>query len=129
MSDSLEKIDQIRARFNVSYEEAKKVLDAADGDVVQALIALENRGTDWTEKVQVTGGELVNKIRDVIRQGNVRKVVVRQDDRILFELPLTLGAIGAIIAPQLAAVGAIAALVAHCTVEIQHVGDPTEPKV
>jgi hypothetical protein len=118
----LEKVDAVRARFNVTYEEALAALNESNGDVMQALIALERKENAWTEKISVSGGELVTKIKEIIHQGNVRRVVVKQDDRVLFEVPLMLGALGAIIAPQLAAIGAIAALVTKCTIEIEHVG-------
>jgi hypothetical protein len=124
MSDFLEKIDTIRQRMNVSYEEAQKALDLAGGDVVQALILLEKKSQKthgWTERVQVQGNELVAKIKDLIREGNVRKVVVKQEDKTVFELPLTFGAIGALLAPQIAAIGAVAALVTRCTIEIERI--------
>jgi len=136
----LEKIDAIRSRMNVSFEEAQRALVQAGGDVVQALVLLEKKpgtccaGKDgWTEKVQVQGSELVEKVKEVIREGNVRKVVVKHEDRVVFEIPLTIGAIGAIIAPQLAAIGAVAALLTRCTIEIERTGapqkNPDEPKI
>lgn len=128
MDSVLEKIDAIRERTGVSYEQAKKTLDAAGGDVVEALIMLERKesekkdqGPNWTEKMQIQGTELVGKVKELVREGNVRKIVVKQEDRVVFEFPLTLGAIGAIIAPQLAALGAVAALLTKCTIEIERV--------
>ncbi|MDP2858390.1 MAG: DUF4342 domain-containing protein [Bacillota bacterium] len=136
----LEKIDAIRARMNISYEQAQRALAQSGGDVIQALVLLEKKPgaccTDkdsWTEKVQVQGSELVEKVKEVIREGNVRKVVVKHEDRVVFEIPLTIGAIGAIIAPQLAAIGAVAALLTRCTIEIERTGasqkNPDEPKL
>jgi len=136
----LEKIDAIRARMNISYEEAQRALAQAGGDVIQALVLLEKKPgaccadkDSWTEKVQVQGNELVEKVKEVIREGNVRKVVVKHEDKVVFEIPLTIGAIGAIIAPQLAAIGAVAALLTRCTIEIERTvapqKNPDEPKL
>ena len=83
-----------------------------------------------TEKITVSGKELVEKIKELIRQGNVRRVRLIHDGRPLIDIPLTVGASAALITvlavPVLAAVGAIAALVTDCTLEIEKV-DPKKP--
>lgn len=73
-----------------------------------------------TEKYTVTGDQLLKKIKKLIHQGNVRRITI-QDKRgkTLLIVPLTLGVVGAILAPSLAAIGAIAALVTECTVTIE----------
>lgn len=77
----------------------------------------------WTEEIQVAGNELVDRVKDLVAQGNVRRVILRTpDDRLLLEIPLTAGvAVGGVVtllAPVLAALGALAALVAKVKVEI-----------
>lgn len=126
--DLLQKIDAVRQRAGVSYQKAREALEAGNGDVVQALIWLEQTdqartGETRTERIQCQGSELVARVKELIKEGNVRKVVVRQDDRVVFELPLTLGAIGVVVAPQLAALGALAALITNCTVEVVRTTD------
>jgi len=78
-----------------------------------------------TDKITVSGKELVEKIKELIRQGNVRRVRLIHDGRPLIDIPLTVGAGAALItvlaAPVLAAIGAIAALVTECTLEIEKV--------
>ncbi len=86
--------------------------------------------TVW-EKIQVEGGELLNEVKRVIREGNVRRVVIKQADRTVVEFPLTVGVVGAVFAPVLAAVGALAALLTECTIEVERdvsaAAPPAEP--
>ncbi len=119
--DDLEKVDEIRRRTGASYREAKEALKRADGDLLEALIYLEeSRERDrWAERIQVSGSELVDKVRDLIHEGNVRRVKVRHDGRTLLEFPVTVGALGALFLPTLAALGAIAAMVTECTVIVE----------
>jgi hypothetical protein len=77
----------------------------------------------WWESMKVEGGELLDKVKGLIREGNVRRIVIRQGDtdRPVAEFPLTVGVVGAVAAPVLAAVGALAALLTHCTIEVERV--------
>ena len=80
-----------------------------------------------TEEFHVSGDTLVAKIKELVQEGNVRRVVLKNEEgRTLVEFPLTLGVVGAILAPQLAALGAIAALVTHGTVVVEKVEQPAE---
>jgi hypothetical protein len=80
---------------------------------------------DFVEEVQVLGHELVDKVRDLIHEGNVQRIVVKDEHGNTFiEIPVTVAAVGAVIAPLLAAVGAIAALVGKFTIVVIR----TEPK-
>ena len=76
-----------------------------------------------TEKFTVSGNELIEKIKQLIREGNIRKVRLIHKDKTLFEIPLTIGAPAAaavvLAAPLLAALGAFAALVTECTIEVE----------
>ncbi len=79
------------------------------------------------ESFKLQGGQLLDKVKQLIHEGNVRKVTVKQGERVLAEFPLTLGVAAAVIAPVLAAVGAIAALVTECTIEVERT-DKAPPK-
>jgi len=80
-----------------------------------------------TEEFHVSGDTLVAKIKELVQEGNVRRVVLKNEEgKILVEFPLTLGVVGAVLAPQLAAIGAIAALVTHCTVVVEKVEQQAE---
>ena len=68
------------------------------------------------------GSQLFDTIKKLIHEGNVRKITVKQDDQTIAEFPLTFGVVGAAIAPALAAIGAITALVTDCTIEVEKVG-------
>ena len=83
-----------------------------------------------TEKFTVDGSQVVEKIKELIRQGNIRRVRLIHKGRPLIDIPLTVGvpvaAAAVVAAPVLAAVGAIAALVTECTLEVERVGDTSE---
>lgn len=73
----------------------------------------------WRETVEAKGGELLDKLKQLIAEGNVRRVVVKQEERVVAEFPLTVGVVGAVLAPPLAAIGALVALLTHCTIEVE----------
>ena len=74
-----------------------------------------------TEKLTVASSDLIDTIKNVIHEGNVRRVTVKQGGETIAEFPLTIGVVGAALAPAIAALGAIAALVTDCTIEIERV--------
>jgi Flp pilus assembly pilin Flp len=73
-----------------------------------------------TEEFTVNGEELLAKVKSLINEGNIRRIIIKDEKgKTLVELPLTVGLIGAVLAPMLAAVGAIAALVTKCTIVVE----------
>lgn len=74
--------------------------------------------TFW-DTVTAEGGAVLDKLRTLIHEGNVRRVVVRHEGRTVAEFPLTAGVVGAVLAPVLASVGALVALLQHCTIEVE----------
>ena len=73
-----------------------------------------------TEEFTVNGEELLAKIKSLIKEGNIRRILIKgEDGKVLVELPLTIGLVGTLVAPVLAAVGAIAALVTKCTIVVE----------
>jgi len=79
---------------------------------------------DFVEEVQVLGRDLVDKIKSLVHEGNVRRIIVRDEHGNTFvEIPVTLAAVGAVLAPVLAAVGAISALVSKFTVVVVRTED------
>ena len=80
----------------------------------------------WWEKVEGTTDELLEKLKTLIDEGNVRRVVVRQRGRTIAEFPLTAGVIGVVLAPVVAAIGALTALVAECTIEVEKAASDSE---
>ena len=78
------------------------------------------------EQDRVSGDRLLAKIREIVHQGNIRRIIVKNDDgRVLVEIPLTLGVVGALLVPVWVALGAMAALVANFNIEVEKVGEPT----
>ena len=72
-----------------------------------------------SEEFKVSGDELLATVKKLISEGNARRIIIKNEKgESLIEIPLTIGAIGALIAPALAAVGAVAALVAKCTIVV-----------
>ncbi len=75
-----------------------------------------------TEEFQIAGDQLIAQIKELVREGNIRRVAIKNEEgRILIDVPLTWGVIGALVAPQLAALGAIAALTSHGSIVVERV--------
>jgi Domain of unknown function (DUF4342) len=71
------------------------------------------------ETFRVSGEEVVSRVKELIREGNVRRIIIKdRDGRVVAEFPLTVGVVGAVLAPVLAALGAVAALLTECTITI-----------
>jgi hypothetical protein len=72
------------------------------------------------ETFKASGENLIKKVKELIKEGNARKIIIKNEKGdVIIEMPLTFGAVGAVIAPALAAIGAIAALVGNCTIEVE----------
>jgi len=72
------------------------------------------------EEFKIDGKDLLKKVKEIIHEGNIRRIIIKNDeDKVIVEIPLTYGAVGAIIAPMLAAVGAAAALLTKCTIVVE----------
>ena len=75
-----------------------------------------------TEEFRVNGEELLSRIKKLIHEGNIRRVIIKdKDGKTVLEIPMTFGVVGALIAPPLAAIGAIAALLTEATVVVEKV--------
>ncbi len=75
---------------------------------------------DMKEEFKVKGEQVLAKVKELIQEGNVRKISIKgKEGNTIVEFPLTLGVIGAVLAPVLAAVGAVAALVTECTISVE----------
>jgi len=73
-----------------------------------------------TEEFRVNGDEILTKIKELIQEGNIRRIVIKNEEgKALIDIPLTVGVVGTIIAPQLAAIGAIASLLTHGTIVVE----------
>lgn len=85
--------------------------------------------TQRTEEFKVNGEELIAKVKDIIHEGNARKITIKDNKgKTVAEFPLTFGVVGALIAPALAAIGAIAALMTECTIYVEREVEVPETK-
>jgi hypothetical protein len=73
-----------------------------------------------TEEFKIDGEKLIAKIKELLHEGNIRKLIIKdKEGKVLMEIPMTFGVVGVLLAPQLAAIGAIAALVTEATLVVE----------
>ena len=75
----------------------------------------------WWETLKGEGQELLDRLEELIRQGSIRRVVIKQQGRTIAEFPLLVGVVGAVVAPVLAAIAAVIALAKDCRIEVERV--------
>jgi hypothetical protein len=73
----------------------------------------------WREKIEGTTDQILAQIKRLIDEGNIRRVLVKQQGRVIAEFPLTVGVVGTVIAPLAAALGALTAVLAECSIEVE----------
>jgi len=78
----------------------------------------------FKESFKVAADQLVDAVKKLLHEGNVRRIVIKHDGKTVIELPMTVGVVGAVLAPMLAAVGAIAAVLTECTIEVERSEKP-----
>jgi hypothetical protein len=81
---------------------------------------MDQKEKTYHETFKVSGEELLSKVKEIIKEGNARRIIIKNEkDVTIMEFPLTIGAVGVILAPIFAAVGALAALATHCTIIVE----------
>ena len=120
MEVTLEKIELVKDRTGVTYKEAKEALEAADGNVVDAIVSIEDKtdGETSSQKISEKGNEIMDKIKEVIDRGNASRIIISKDGDRLLNLPLNAGVIGAIVAPWGVILGVAASFGFNCKIEI-----------
>lgn len=119
MEITLEKIELVKDRTGVSYKEAKEALEAADGSVVDAIIAIEETVNLKAEsKASAFADETVEKVKELVKKGNVTKISVKKDDEIIINIPVNVGIVGTLVAPWGILAAAVAAFGFKCTIEL-----------
>ncbi|MDR0852943.1 MAG: DUF4342 domain-containing protein [Clostridiales Family XIII bacterium] len=120
MEITLEKIELVKDRTGVSYREAKEALEASDGNVVDAIIAIEDdinskgKGPD----VKAQTDKIVEKIKYYINKGNVSKISIKKNDEVVMNIPVTIGAAATLLAPWVTIIGAVTAYGTKCTIDL-----------
>jgi NACalpha-BTF3-like transcription factor len=117
-NDNLQKIDEILRRTNTDYSTAKQALDDAGGDVLEAIILIENMNKSKMGSGQNKGEQIMTQLKDILSKGNATRLTIKKNNEVIINVPITAGLIGALIAPFLSAAGITAALLTQCSVEI-----------
>lgn len=121
MSITLEQVDQVRERTGCSYQKAKEVLEQADGNVLEAIVLLENEKTGkekFHHSASDFGNDVIKTLKDLLNSGNVNRIVVEKGEDVVMNIPVTVGAIGALFLTSATVVGLIAALATGCIIKI-----------
>jgi len=119
MEITLEKIELVKDRTGVSYKEAKEALEQVDGNVVDAIIAIEEQVNQRAgAKISEQGAKVVEKIREYVHKGNIARIVVRKDGDVHLNIPVNAVIIGTVLAPWLTAIGTIISLGTKCDIEL-----------
>ena len=117
MEITLEKIELVKDRTGVSYREAKEALEATDGNVVDAIIKIEDEiNARVGAKISDNGAKIVEKIKEYVKKGNVNRISVKKDGEVIINIPVTVGVVGTALAPWLTVIGSIVALGLKCDI-------------
>ncbi len=111
--EKLEKVDIVRERTGTTYEKAKEALENNEWDVVEAIIELEKQKKVESKIFNVKGKDVINKVKELIKQGNVAKIVVKKDGQKVVSIPVNGGIILAVFFPYFIALSAVVVLVAE----------------
>jgi len=87
---------------------------------------VESKQPYGIEELQVVGEQLVGKVKELVREGNVRRIIIKQEGHTILEIPLVVGVAGVLIAPVWAAIGVLGALLAKCSIEVVRAESPVE---
>ena len=120
MEITIEKIDLVKDRTGCTYAEAKEALEASEGSVVDAIIAIEetmNREHDRVTGESLKDSPIFAKMKAIVDKGNVSRIIVSKGDRTIVNFPVTAGVIGTVLVPWGAILGIVAALGTQCSID------------
>ena len=119
MEISLEKIELVKDRTGVSYKEAKEALEQTEGNVVDAIIIIEEAINEpEPEKKPSKVDQLVADVKEAVKKGNVSKITVKKEGEVVLSLPVNVGIIGTVLFPWAMLTAAVAALGTKCSIEL-----------
>ncbi|MBB6214037.1 hypothetical protein HNQ80_000106 [Anaerosolibacter carboniphilus] len=119
MSITLEKIDLLRERANVSYQDAKEALEQCNNDLVEALVYLEKGSKLRPEKKTYCESKFVATVKDVLRKGNQTKFVIKKDTENIINLSVTAAVLITIVATPVVVIGLPVALLTKHKIKIE----------
>lgn len=118
---TLEKIELVKDRTGISYKEAKEALEAANGSVVDAIVAIEDSidlGGEEKKDRSGAANDAIEKIKELVRKGNVSKIAIKRNGETVVNIPVNVGIIGTVIFPWAAVASVIAAFGTKCEIEL-----------
>ncbi|MCL2493105.1 MAG: DUF4342 domain-containing protein [Clostridiales bacterium] len=119
MEITLEKIELVKDRTGVSYKEAKEALEAADGNVVDAIIAIEEQVNQKAyTKFSDGSTKVMDTIKEYIKKGNVARIVVKKEEEVVVSLPVNAVIIGTVLAWWLTVIATAITLGTRCSIEL-----------
>ena len=121
MSIELEKVDAVIDRTGVSYKHAKEALELNNGDVLDAIVYLEEKGStlgSFTKSAEGKGEKLLEKLKEILKEGNVNKITIKKDGEVLANIPINVGAVAFLATTFWSTVGLTAAVLTRHTIEI-----------
>lgn len=123
MEDELKKLDLIRERTRASYEEARKALKEANGDVIEAIIAIERAKLTFTEELKVQGRDLIDKLKELIKEGNIARLRVKNKDKThtVIDIPVNGAIILTLFFPVFVALSAVVIYSTDYIIEVERI--------
>jgi len=116
-----------KTRDSITFDRLGILLNELIPEYITHLII--KKMENFKEEFKVKSEEVIGKVKELMHEGNVRKLIIKDEEgKVYLEIPVTLGLIGAILAPTLAAVGALAAMVANLKIEVIRTEEPVTPK-
>ncbi len=131
---TLEKIDTVLERFpNASYEQVKEALVVANGEVIDAIIYLEQSKKNSKTKMKTKAEEILcrdteqikDQLKEMLKRTNVIRIVIEKDNKIIMNIPLTVGVVGLALGPLVTLVGLSAAVIGKFNIKIENEEDKT----
>lgn len=119
MKITLEQIDSLRKRANVSYQDAKEALEKYEGDIVEALVYLEKEKKVKASKKAEGRGDFWERIKGIIRKGNKTKLQIKNENRVVLNIPITLAIIITVFATHITILGLVIALLTKHKIRIE----------
>ncbi len=122
--EKLDKVELVRDRTGATYEKARDYLESHNWDVVEAIVAIEREKTTFDiefNTMKVKGQDLLKKIKDLIKQGNVAKIIVKKEGQKVVSIPVNGGIILALFFPYFVALSAVIVLMAEYELEVEKI--------
>lgn len=119
MRITLEMVDEVINRTNVSYKVAKDALELNEGDVLKAIVHIEeSKSTDHKQNRRLNGQEIVERLKALVNDGLVHQILILKNGRTVVDIPIVAGAVSAVIFTIPTVAGIIAAIATGCEIKI-----------